>query len=125
MEDLLYDEFDFSQYDPLANINAILEEIAQKNLDIEEIATTMEELGNATPEKVAQIDIIEREIQEMKRRTDYYLAHLTKLWHDRLWEDILLPYIRQRADRERKRRWKYQFQQNSSFQSLQLHCVQT
>ena len=48
----------------------------------------MEELGNATPEKVAQIDIIEREIQEMKRRTDYYLAHLTKLWHDRLWEDI-------------------------------------
>ena len=88
MEDLLYAEFDFSQYDPLANINAILEEIAQKNLDIEGIATTMEELGNATPAKEAQIDIIEREIQEMKRRTDYYLAHLTKLWHDRLWDDI-------------------------------------
>ncbi len=35
MEDLLYAEFDFSQYDPLANINAILEEIAQMNLDIE------------------------------------------------------------------------------------------
>ena len=34
---LIYDEFDFSQYDPLANINAILEEIAQKNLDIEGI----------------------------------------------------------------------------------------
>ena len=88
MKDLLYAEFDFSQYDPLANINAILEEIAQKNLDIEEIATTMEETGNTTPEKVAQIDIIEREIQEMKKRADYYLAHLTKLWHDRLWEDI-------------------------------------
>ena len=88
MEDLLYAEFDFSQYDPLANINAILEEIAQKNLEIEELATTMEETGNTTPEKVAQIDIIEREIQELKRRTDYYLAHLTKLWHDRLWEDI-------------------------------------
>ena len=88
MEDLLYDEFDFSQYDPLANINAILEEIAQKNLEIEELATTMEETGNTTPEKVAQIDIIEREIQEMKKRADYYLAHLTKLWHDRLWEDI-------------------------------------
>ena len=26
MKDLLYEEFDFSQYDPLANINAILEE---------------------------------------------------------------------------------------------------
>ena len=88
MEDLLYAEFDFSQYNPLANINAILEEIAQKNLDIEEIATTMEKSGNATPEKVAQIDIIEREIQELKKRADYYLAHLTKLWHDRLWEDI-------------------------------------
>lgn len=59
MKDLLYDEFDFSQYDPLANINAILEEIAQMNLDIEEIATTMEEPGNATPEKETQIDIIE------------------------------------------------------------------
>ena len=35
MEDLLYAEFDFSQYNPLANINAILEEIAQKNLEIE------------------------------------------------------------------------------------------
>ena len=90
MEDLLYAEFDFSQYDPLANINAILEEIAQKNLDIEEIATTMEKSGNATPEKVAQIDIIEREIQELKRRADYYLAHLTKLWHDRLWDVISL-----------------------------------
>ena len=88
MKDLLYAEFDFSQYDPLANINAILEEIAQMNLDIEEIAATMEELGNATPEKVAQIDIIEREIQKLKKRADYYLAHLTKLWHDRLWEDI-------------------------------------
>ena len=88
MEDLLYAEFDFSQYDPLANINAILEEIAQKNLEIEELTTTMEELGNATPEEVAQIDIIEREIQELKKRADYYLAHLTKLWHDRLWEDI-------------------------------------
>ena len=88
MKDLLYDEFDFSQYDPLANINAILEEIAQKNLDIEEIATTMEYPGNATPEKVVQIDIIEQEIQELKKRADYYLAHLTKLWHDRLWEDI-------------------------------------
>ena len=88
MKDLLYAEFDFSQYDPLANINAILEEIAQKNLEIEELATTMEETGNTTPEKVAQIDIIEREIQEMKKRADYYLAHLTKLWHDRLWEDI-------------------------------------
>lgn len=88
MKDLLYDEFDFSQYDPLANINAILEEIAQRNLDIEGISTTMEELGNATPEEVAQIDIIEREIQELKKRADYYLAHLTKLWHDRLWEDI-------------------------------------
>ena len=88
MKDLLYAEFDFSQYDPLANINAILEEIAQKNLDIEEIAATMEELGNATPEKVAQIDVIEREIQKLKKRADYYLAHLTKLWHDRLWEDI-------------------------------------
>ena len=90
MEDLLYADFDFSQYDPLANINAILEEIAQKNLDIEEIATTMEKSGNATPEKVAQIDIIEREIQELKRRADYYLAHLTKLWHDRLWDVISL-----------------------------------
>ena len=90
MEDLLYAEFDFSQYDPLANINAILEEIAQKNLDIEEIATTMEKSGNATPEKVAQIDIIEREIQELKGRADYYLAHLTKLWHDRLWDVISL-----------------------------------
>lgn len=90
MEDLLYAEFDFSQYDPLANINAILEEIAQKNLDIEGIATTMEELGNATPEEVAQIDIIEREIQELKKRADYYLAHLTKLWHDRLWDIINL-----------------------------------
>ena len=90
MEDLLYAEFDFSQYDPLANINAILEEIAQKNLDIEELATTMEELGNATPEKVVQIDIIEREIQELKKRADYYLAHLTKLWHDRLWDVINL-----------------------------------
>jgi hypothetical protein len=48
----------------------------------------MEELGNATPEKVVQIDIIEREIQKLKKRADYYLAHLTKLWHDRLWEDI-------------------------------------
>ena len=48
----------------------------------------MEELGNATPEKVVQIDIIEQEIQELKKRADYYLAHLTKLWHDRLWEDI-------------------------------------
>ena len=90
MKDLLYDEFDFSQYDPLANINAILEEIAQKNLDIEEIATTMEELGNATPEKVAQIDIIEQEIQELKKRADYYLAHLTKLWHEKLWDVINL-----------------------------------
>ena len=88
MKDLLYAEFDFSQYDPLANINAILEEIAQKNLEIEELATTMEETRNTTPEKVAQIDIIEREIQELKKRADYYLAHLTKLWHDRLWEDI-------------------------------------
>lgn len=88
MEDLLYAEFDFSQYNPLANINAILEEIAQKNLDIEEIATTMEKSGNATPEKVVQIDIIEQEILELKKRADYYLAHLTKLWHDRLWEDI-------------------------------------
>ena len=67
MEDLLYAEFDFSQYDPLANINAILEEIAQKNLDIEEVATEMEGFGNATPEKMAQIDIIEREIQELKK----------------------------------------------------------
>ena len=90
MEDLLYAEFDFSQYDPLANINAILEEIAQKNLDIEEIATTMEKSGNATPEKEIQIDIIEREIQELKIRADYYLAHLTKLWHDRLWDVISL-----------------------------------
>ena len=90
MKDLLYDEFDFSQYDPLANINAILEEIAQKNLDIEEFATTMEELGNATPEKVVQIDIIEQEIQELKKQADYYLAHLTKLWHDRLWDVINL-----------------------------------
>ena len=90
MEDLLYAEFDFSQYDPLANINAILEEIAQKNLEIEELATTMEELGNATPEKVVQIDIIEQEIQELKKRADYYLAHLTKLWHDRLWDVINL-----------------------------------
>lgn len=90
MEDLLYAEFDFSQYDPLANINAILEEIAQKNLEIEELATTMEETGNTTPEKVAQIDIIEQEIQELKRRADYYLAHLTKLWHDRLWDVISL-----------------------------------
>ncbi|MBR6630716.1 MAG: hypothetical protein IKK89_02060 [Alistipes sp.] len=90
MEDLLYAEFDFSQYDPLANINAILEEIAQKNLEIEEVATEMEGFGNATPEKVAQIDIIEREIQEMKKRADYYLAHLTKLWHDRLWDVINL-----------------------------------
>lgn len=90
MEDLLYAEFDFSQYNPLANINAILEEIAQKNLDIEEIATTMEETGNTTPEEVAQIDIIEREIQELKKRADYYLAHLTKLWHDRLWDVISL-----------------------------------
>ena len=88
MEDLLYAEFDFSQYNPLANINAILEEIAQKNLDIEEIATTMEKSGNTTPEKVVQIDIIEREIKELKRRADYYLAHLTKLWHDRLWDVI-------------------------------------
>ena len=88
MEDLLYSEFDFSQYDPLANINAILEEIAQKNLEIEELATTMEKTGNTTPEKVVQIDIIEQEIQELKKRADYYLAHLTKLWHDRLWEDI-------------------------------------
>ena len=90
MKDLLYEEFDFSQYDPLANINAILEEIAQKNLEIEELATTMEETGNTTPEKVAQIDIIEREIQELKKRADYYLAHLTKLWHDRLWDVISL-----------------------------------
>ena len=90
MKDLLYDEFDFSQYDPLANINAILEEIAQKNLEIEELATTMEELGNATPEKVAQIDIIEQEIQELKKRADYYLAHLTKLWHEKLWDVINL-----------------------------------
>ena len=88
MEDLLYAEFDFSQYDPLANINAILEEIAQKNLDIEEIATTMEKTGITTPEKVVQMYIIEKEIQELKKRADYYLAHLTKLWHDRLWEDI-------------------------------------
>ena len=90
MEDLLYAEFDFSQYNPLANINAILEEIAQKNLDIEEIATTMEKSGNATPEKVAQIDIIDREIQELKKRADYYLAHLTKLWHEKLWDVINL-----------------------------------
>ena len=90
MEDLLYAEFDFSQYDPLANINAILEEIAQKNLEIEELATTMEELGNATPEKVVQIDIIEQEIQELKKRADYYLAHLTKLWHEKLWDVINL-----------------------------------
>ena len=90
MEDLLYAEFDFSQYDPLANINAILEEIAQKNLDIEEVATEMEGFGNATPEKVAQIDIIEREIQELKKRADYYLAHLTKLWHEKLWDVINL-----------------------------------
>ena len=90
MEDLLYSEFDFSQYDPLANINAILEEIAQKNLEIEELATTMEELGNATPEKVVQIDIIEQEIQELKKRADYYLAHLTKLWHEKLWDVINL-----------------------------------
>ena len=68
MEDLLYDEFDFSQYDPLANINAILEEIAQKNLEIEELATTMEETGNTTPEKETQIDIIEQEIQELKKQ---------------------------------------------------------
>ena len=88
MEDLLYSEFDFSQYDPLANINAILEEIARKNLDIEELAITMEETGNTIPEKETQIDIIEQEIQELKKRADYYLAHLTKLWHDRLWEDI-------------------------------------
>lgn len=88
MEDLLYNEFDFSQYDPLANINAILEEIAQKNLDLEEVVTTMEGTGNATTEIVAQIDIIEQEIQELKKRADYYLAHLTKLWHDRLWDDI-------------------------------------
>ncbi len=60
------------------------------NLDIEELATTMEKSGNATPEKVAQIDIIEREIQELKKRADYYLAHLTKLWHDRLWDVISL-----------------------------------
>ena len=90
MEDLLYAEFDFSQYDPLANINAILEEIAQKNLDIEEVATEMEGFGNATPEIVAQIDIIEREIQELKKRADYYLAHLTKLWHEKLWDVINL-----------------------------------
>ena len=90
MKDLLYAEFDFSQYNPLANINAILEEIAQKNLEIEELATTMEETGNTTPEKVAQIDIIEQEIQELKRRADYYIAHLTKLWHDRLWDVISL-----------------------------------
>ena len=90
MEDLLYAEFDFSQYDPLANINAILEEIAQKNLDIEEFATTMEELGNAAPEKVVQMDIIEKEIQELKKRADYYLAHLTKLWHEKLWDVINL-----------------------------------
>ena len=90
MEDLLYAEFDFSQYDPLANINAILEEIAQKNLDIEEVATEMEGFGNATPEKMAQIDIIEREIQELKKRADYYLAHLTKLWHEKLWDVINL-----------------------------------
>ena len=88
MEDLLYDEFDFSQYDPLANINAILVEIAQKSLDIKEVATEMEGFGNASPDKVAQMDIIEQEIQELKKRADYYLAHLTKLWHDRLWEDI-------------------------------------
>ena len=90
MEDLLYAEFDFSQYDPLANINAILEEIAQKNLDIEELATTMEELGNATPEEETQIDIIEQEIQELKKRADYYLAHLTKLWHEKRWDVINL-----------------------------------
>ena len=90
MEDLLYAEFDFSQYDPLANINAILEEIAQKNLEIEELATTMEELGNATPEEETQIDIIEQEIQELKKRADYYLAHLTKLWHEKLWDVINL-----------------------------------
>ena len=90
MEDLLYAEFDFSQYDPLANINAILEEIAQKNLDIDEVSTEMEGFGSATPEKVAQIDIIEREIQELKKRADYYLAHLTKLWHEKLWDVINL-----------------------------------
>jgi hypothetical protein len=90
MKDLLYDEFDFSQYDPLAKINAILEEIAQKNLDIEEFATTMEELGNTAPEKVVQMDIIEKEIQELKKRADYYLAHLTKLWHEKLWDVINL-----------------------------------
>ena len=88
MEDLLYDEFDFSQYDPLANINAILVEIAQKSLDIKEVATEMEGLGNATPDKVAQMDIIEQEIQELKKRADYYLAHITKLWFDKLWDDI-------------------------------------
>ena len=90
MKDLLYEEFDFSQYDPLANINAILEEIAQKNLDIDEVSTEMEGLGSATPEKVAQIEIIEREIQELKKRADYYLAHLTKLWHEKLWDVINL-----------------------------------
>ena len=90
MEDLLYAEFDFSQYDPLANINAILEESAQKNLDIDEVATGMEGFGSATPEKVAQIEIIEREIQELKKRADYYLAHLTKLWHEKLWDVINL-----------------------------------
>ena len=88
MEDLLYDEFDFSQYDPLANINAILVEIAQKSLDIKEVATEMEGFGNASPDKVAQMDIIEQEIQELKKRADYYLAHLTKLWFDKLWDDI-------------------------------------
>ena len=88
MEDLLYDEFDFSQYDPLANINAILVEIAQKSLDIKEVATEMEGFGNATPDKVAQMDIIEQEIQELKKRADYYLAHITKLWFDKLWDDI-------------------------------------
>ena len=90
MKDLLYEEFDFSQYDPLANINAILEEIAQKNLDIDEVSTEMEGFGSATPEKVAQIEIIEREIQELKKRADYYLAHLTKLWHEKLWDVINL-----------------------------------
>ena len=90
MEDLLYAEFDFSQYNPLANINAILEEIAQKNLDIDEVSTGMEGFGSATPEKVAQIEIIEREIQELKKRADYYLAHLTKLWHEKLWDVINL-----------------------------------
>lgn len=90
MEDLLYAEFDFSQYDPLAHINAILEEIAQKNLDIDEVSTEMEGFGSATPEKVAQIHIIEQEIQVLKKRADYYLAHLTKLWHEKLWDVINL-----------------------------------